>query len=501
MNIISNKQAGCFFVFFNWYGRWLMLLGALCLAAATAQAAPFAYLANRKLNTVSVVDLANHATLARISLGAKPALPIDVVANDASGKVFVAQATGVAIIDAASQAVTGTVAVGPVKAMVVSPNGKKVFALTDGVLAIIDAGSQAVLATLKVDPSAVSLAIDKDGETVYVAHTGLAAGTNDALGVAGITIIDGLTNQVASVVKTADFRPDRMAVNPADDKLYLISNSGAAPEKQVYRVFNPATQALARVAFTLPADTPVVFGLSTLAFNQDGSRLILGGYSFGFTAIPLIEIATATGTVSRVLSVPAGLADQHTVIKLASNFAGGRFWLGVFLSEHLHHYPVEPGRRAVFLDGASGTVLGDMDFPGPGDGDLLVGDILSALPGAGAGASPGDKLQSRTVLQTGAAPRRDTGLSLFATVSGNNPTGQVEFRFFPSRDPEQVQKIVVPVSGGMASLALPACSILWDQIPLQQLVCGVPFGVLARFKGDAVNGKSKSDVLYPSLAY
>ena len=501
MNSIFDKQAGRFFLFFGRHGRWLMLLGALCLAAATAQAAPFGYLANRKLNTVSVVDLANQAMLARISLSATPALPTEVVANDASGKVFVAQANGVAIIDAASQAVTGTVAVGPVKAMVVPANGKKVFALTDGALAIIDVATQAVLATLKVDPSAISLAIDKDGETVYVAHTGLALGTNDALGVAGITVIDGLTNEVASVVKTADFRPDRMAVNPANDKLYLISNSGAAPEKQVYRVFDPVTQALTRVAFTLPADAPVVFGLSTLAFNQDGSRLILGGYSFGFTTIPLIEIATATGTVSRVLSVPTGLADQHSVIKLASNFSGGRFWLGVFLSEHLHHYPVEPGRRAVFIDGASGTVLGDMDFPGPGDGDLLVGDILSALPGAGAGASTGDKLQSRTVLQTGAAPRRDTGLSLFATVSGNNPTGQVEFRFFPTKDTEQVQKVVVPLSGGMASLTLPACTILWDQIPLQQLVCGVPFGVLARFKGDGVNGKSTSDMLYPSLAY
>ena len=501
MNSIFDKQTGRFFLFFGRHGRWLMLLGALCLAAATAQAAPFGYLANRKLNTVSVVDLANQAMLARISLGATPALPTEVVANDASGKVFVAQATGVAIIDAASQAVTGTVALGPVKAMVVPANGKKVFALTDGALAIIDVATQAVLATLKVDPSAISLAIDKDGETVYVAHTGLALGTNNALGVAGITVIDGLTNEVASVVKTGEFRPDRMAVNPANDKLYLISNSGAAPEKQVYRVFDPVTQALTRVAFTLPADTPVVFGLSTLAFNQDGSRLILGGYSFGFTAIPLIEIATATGTVSRVLSVPTGLADQHSVIKLASNFAAGRFWLGVFLSEHLHHYPVEPGRRAVFIDGASGTVLGDMDFPGPGDGDLLVGDILSALPGAGAGASPGDKLQSRTVLQTGAAPRRDTGLSLFATVSGNNPTGQVEFRFFPTKDTDQVQKVVVPLSGGMASLTLPACTILWDQIPLQQLVCGVPFGVLARFKGDGVNGKSTSDMLYPSLAY
>lgn len=499
MNSIFDKQADRFFLFFGRHGRWLMLLGALCLAAATAQAAPFGYLANRKLNTVSVVDLANHATLARISLGATPALPTEVVANDASGKVFVAQATGVAIIDAASQAVTGTVAVGPVKAMVVPANGKKVFALTDGALAIIDVVTQAVLATLKVDPSAVSLAIDKDGETVYVAHTGLALGTNDALGVAGITIIDGLTNEVASVVKTGDFRPDRMAVNPANDKLYLISNSGAAPEKQVYRIFDPVTQALTRVAFTLPADTPVVFGLSTLAFNQDGSRLILGGYSFGVTTIPLIEIDTATGTVSRVLSVPAGLADQHSVIKLASNFAGGRFWLAVFLSEHLHHYPVEPGRRAVFVDGGSGMVLGDMDFPGPGDGDLLVGDILSALPGAGGGQ--GHRLPSRTVLQTGAAPRRDTGLSLFATVSGSNPTGQVEFRFFPTRDPEQVQKVVVPLNGGLASLALPACTILWDQATLQQLVCGVQFGVLARFKGDAANDKSKSDVLYPSLAY
>ena len=108
------------------------LIGALWLGAAAAFAAPLAYLADRNQNTVSVVGMTTYSTLTTISLGAAQSSPVELVANEASGKVFVALGTGVAIIDPRTNALAGEIPLALIKAMVVSPDGKKVYALTPG---------------------------------------------------------------------------------------------------------------------------------------------------------------------------------------------------------------------------------------------------------------------------------------------------------------------------------------------------------------------------------
>ena len=169
--------------------RWLV--GALWLTALAAQAEPFAYLADRLQKTVTVVDMATYTTTAVIAMENAASSPVEVVASEATGTVWVAQTNGISFIDSASNTVTGSLVLPEMRAMVVSPDGQKVYALRPGSLSVIDAASKVVIATLAVDPSAGSMAIDKDGETVYVAHTGYAVTIG---AVAGITIVDGLTN-------------------------------------------------------------------------------------------------------------------------------------------------------------------------------------------------------------------------------------------------------------------------------------------------------------------
>jgi hypothetical protein len=455
-------------------------------------AAPFAYLADRNQNAVSVVELATYSTVSTMSLGATPASPVEVVANAASGKIFVAQGAGIAIIDAATNSIIGNIAVEGVKAMVVSPDGKKIYALTSGSVAIIDTDNKSVLTTLVVDPSAVSMAIDKDGETIYVAHTGFAPGTVTAAGVPGVTIIDGLINDIDSVIDTGDFRPERLAVHPVDDRLYMIGSAGSTPDPQAYRVFDPVTQAISRLAFTPAPETPLTLALSSLAFNRDGSRLYLGGRTLGATAIPVLEIDTATGTVARVLSVPAGFGNEHTALKLATSFANDKFVMAIFVRQRLQSYPVEPGRRAVFIEVGPGTILGDFNFPSPGDVDVLTGDIIDLA------AAPGQtKVDTRTLLQASASPPLSptAPVTFFATVTGNNPIGKVVFKFVAQDGSKLVQKVPVVLSGGMATLALPACNTPWENPDLRRIVCSPEFRVVARFKGDVQNAKSKSNTL------
>lgn len=472
--------------------RWLV--GALCFAAAAAHATQFAYVADRFQKTVSVIDLATFSTTAIIAMEPVASSPVDVVANVATGTVWVAHTGGIAFIDAASNTVSGNLALAGIKALVVAPDGRKAFVLRSGSVSVVDAASKSVITTLTVDPSASSLAIDKDGDSVYLGHTGLSP-NNTALGVAGITTIDALTNEVDSLIATGDFRPGHLAVNPGDDRLYMTGSTGLLPDKQSYRVFDPTSGTTTRVSLTVPLETPLILSLGAMAFNADGSRLYIGSNSFGGDTIPVLEIATLSGTVSRLLSLPIVLGDGHVVLKLATSFGGSRFVLAAFLTETAHHYPVEPRRRVVFMDVPGALFLNQFIMPNFGDGDFLIGDILD-------GVSPPSnvKLKSTTVLHASAnSPlNRNLPVTFSAVVSGNQPDGNIVFKFVSRHGHNKMQKVQVALSGGMAALALPACTAQWDNRALRKIACGDEFKVVATYRGNALNTKSRSNPLYES---
>ena len=476
--------------------RWLV--GALWLTALAAQAAPFAYLAERLQKTVSVVDMATYTTTAVIAMENAASSPVEVVASEATGTVWVAHTNGISFIDSASNTVTGSLVLPEMRAMVVSPDGQKVYALRPGSLSVIDAASKVVIATLAVDPSAVSMAIDKDGETVYVAHSGYSI-TSGA--VAGITIVDGLTNEVDRVIPTGAFSPILLAVNPGDDRLYMMGYLNSLQDPRAYTVFDPATLAITRVAFTVPSQIPVIYNLSSIAFNADGSRLYVGGNTSdegidsASRVVPVLEIDTASGMVSRVLSLPNALGTDHLVVKLATSFASGKFVMAVFISERMPRTPYIPAPRVMFVDVASGTVLNEFKVPDSPGGDFFIGDILDpATPPA-----TGQRQPTTTALQASvSAPlSRNLPVSFIATVSGNQPGGKVVFRFVSRDGRKRVEKVPVALAGGMATLALPACTErVWSSRVLRRIVCGDEFKVVAVFKGDALNARSKSEPLH-----
>ena len=86
-------------------------LGLLLLSATTAQAAPFAYIANTQFNTVSVLDTASNTITATVAVGFGP---IAVAVNRAGTRVYVANrvSNDVSVIDNASNTVIATVVVG-----------------------------------------------------------------------------------------------------------------------------------------------------------------------------------------------------------------------------------------------------------------------------------------------------------------------------------------------------------------------------------------------------
>ena len=287
-------------------------------------------------------------------------------------------------------------------------------------------------------------------------------------------------------------------MNPSNERVYMLGDNGASYGSPVNKlqVFDPTSGTISTMEVTLiPAEFQ--FGeFTSLTFNKDGSRLYLGGHGGPLTTdqsrkLAVLEVDALSGSVTKALLIPIGYADEHTAIKLVPSFASGKFVLAVFLMEHLHHYPVEPARRAVFLDVANNTVLKQVTFTQYGDGDRLIGDILEPAPKISIGPTT-------TMLQANANPplRRNVPVNFTARVTGNNPTGKVVFKLTSDRkDIDSSESVSVVLQNNIAVLTVPACRGKWADHDLRKIVCSNAFSVLAKYQGDAHNQKSKSEIL------
>ena len=305
----------------------MVLVATLLTGASTIHATPFAYLADRVTTTISVVDMASYLTIATTPLGTGSAQPLNVVANKATNKIYIGKATSIAIMDAVSNALVGDIALGtgPLvysfgtesQSLVVANDGKKAYALTAGLVSVIDLTTKAIVATIAVPAAASGMALDEDGETLYV-----STGNFGATATPAIVIIDTLINAIDSVVSTGTLVPLHIAMHPDDNHLYLVGFHNDSTSNLHYAVLDPATATLVTVAVTPPPGVPRIGQFNNFVFNADGSRLILAPQTLDMTTIPVLEVNTLTGNVTRVLSVPSGFADQHDFVKMAAGFAG-----------------------------------------------------------------------------------------------------------------------------------------------------------------------------------
>jgi YVTN family beta-propeller protein len=135
-----------------WAIMCVMGLGAM---ASTAEAAPFAYVADYS-NNVSVIDTATNMVVATVPVAGGPQM--DAVAPDGS-HVYVTLSNGVAlpgqvsVIDTATNTVTATVAVGNLPfGVAVAPDGKHAYSANQrsNTVSVIDTATNTVTATVAV---------------------------------------------------------------------------------------------------------------------------------------------------------------------------------------------------------------------------------------------------------------------------------------------------------------------------------------------------------------
>jgi YVTN family beta-propeller protein len=156
------------------------------LMACAVVAAPFAYIANERSGSVSVIDAASGAVVATLPVGD---VPQGVAAGPTGTRVYVAnrRSNDIAVIDTAANVVVATIAAGDSPyGIAVSPDGRTVYVANtfSNVLSVIDATTHRVVGTVAVDAHPKGVAVNPAGSRVYVASE------------ASLAVVDAATRRV-----------------------------------------------------------------------------------------------------------------------------------------------------------------------------------------------------------------------------------------------------------------------------------------------------------------
>jgi YVTN family beta-propeller protein len=274
--------------------RLLGCCAVAMLGLGSAQAAPFAYVANYSDGTVSVIDTATVASTATITVGNSP---LGVAINRAGTFAYVANwgSDSVSVINTATNAVAATVTVGKQpQLLAVSPDGKAVYVanLQGASVSVIDTASNAVTSTIAVGGYPVGVAVSPAGDHVYVTQANLAK----------VVVIDTATKTVGATIPVG-INPLGVAVNPAGTTAY-VTNYGSG----TVSVINTADNSVV-------ATVSVGIAPDGIAVNPAGTFVYVVNYGSGTVSV----ISAATNAV--VAAIPVGNLPLGISIDSSGSYA------------------------------------------------------------------------------------------------------------------------------------------------------------------------------------
>ena len=178
------------------------------------------YVANFLNNTVSVIDGASN-TVKTITVGVQPTA---VAVNVALNRIYVTNqgSNSVTVITGPTRATT-TVQVGiaPV-AVVVNPVTNRAYVTNSGagtVTQIDDDGTNTSTIDISAGSHPLAVAVNSATNQVYVANSGTSPNYTDA----GITVIDGATDQITQL--SIGTKLGAVAVNPITNRIYVAESN------------------------------------------------------------------------------------------------------------------------------------------------------------------------------------------------------------------------------------------------------------------------------------
>lgn len=384
-----------------------LILGVL--VAATASAAPFAYITNRGSDDITVIDVATSAAVATIPSAGGNFSNYGVAVHPGGTRVYVTHnGTGnaVSIVDTATNTRTGaiTVAADPL-GIAINPAGTRAYVTHNlgTTVTVLDTVANSVLGTITVAANPTGVAITPDGARAYVTHS---PGNT-------VTVISTVTDTVLTTISVGT-DPFGIAVNPTGTRVYVThTNTGDV------RVINTVTNAV--IANVTGGNTP--YGV---AVTPDGSKV----YQSDSGANTVRVIDTATNTVTATVNVgssPQGIAVTPDGTRVyAVNQAGNNVSvIDTTSNSVVATVPVGSGPRAF------GLFIGG---PAPGAPAISVTGTTT-FPATTVGGSSG--VQPITITNSGTANLSiasisHSGAALFPDTTSGPPPNAAHYCGFGS---------------------------------------------------------------------
>jgi YVTN family beta-propeller protein len=172
------------------------------------------YVADYRLNVVSVINGSTNTVMATVSVGGDPS---SVAVNPNTNTIYVANSSSnsVSVINGSTNTVTTTVSVGtdPL-GIAVNPNTNTIYVANYGSnsVSVINGSTNTVTTTVSVGTDPLGIAVNPNTNTIYVA--------NDVSN--NVSVINGSTNTVTTTVSVGT-GPLGIAVNPNTNTIYVAN--------------------------------------------------------------------------------------------------------------------------------------------------------------------------------------------------------------------------------------------------------------------------------------
>jgi DNA-binding beta-propeller fold protein YncE len=191
-------------------------------------AAGRAFVVNTGDDTLSVVDTQRQTTLRTMPLN-EPLTPEDMSVDARHGRVFVAEAGHVLVLDARTGRVRARLSVdGPVNGLAVDSQSGHLYVTVGQALDELDPQTGQRLRAIAVGVNPGAVAVDAQRGRVFVANTGDVDDTGSPLGPGSVSVVDARRGTVVQTVAVG-VDPQAMAVDERSGRVIVVNTGGVVP--------------------------------------------------------------------------------------------------------------------------------------------------------------------------------------------------------------------------------------------------------------------------------
>ncbi len=294
----NNMRRPCFLTW-TYAAFWaVMVLGAM---ASSAEAAPFAYVANYVSGTISVIDTATNKVMATVPVPN----PLQVAVTPDGKRVYVTSARlpgSVVVIDTTNDTVAATIPAPNPSGIAINPDGSHAYvtsfssdASMNGAVSVIDTATNTVTTTVAVGRFPASVAVTPGGTEAYV--TNLNSNT--------VSVIDLASNTVVATIGVGN-GPSGIAVTPDGRDIYVTIAGPIFLGQGSVSIVDANSK-------TVTATVPVGIQPAGVAISPDGKRAYVSNFGRGNQTSPGAISVIDTGTKAVITTVGMGIGPGADV--------------------------------------------------------------------------------------------------------------------------------------------------------------------------------------------